>query len=75
MTPLSIALTAFRHRITSLPKFTLQTSAVSDSYSEILKDINVLIEVKTSLRLGNTLVPMILMSDGTHLPNFGSIKI
>jgi hypothetical protein len=30
----------------------------------------VLIKVKATLRLGDTLVPLIVMSDGTHLPNF-----
>jgi len=33
-----------------------------------------LIEVKTTLRLGDTLVPLIFMSDGTHLSNFASDK-
>jgi hypothetical protein len=33
-------------------------------------DNNVLIKVKATLRLGDTLVPLIVMSDGTHLPNF-----
>jgi len=30
----------------------------------------VLIEVEATLRLGDTLVPLIFMSDGTHLSNF-----
>jgi hypothetical protein len=33
-----------------------------------------LIEVKAMLRLGDTLVPWILMSDGTHLSNFAGDK-
>jgi len=34
----------------------------------------VLIEVKTTLRLGDTLVPMIFLSDGTHLSKFAGEK-
>ena len=33
-----------------------------------------LIEVKSTLRPGDTLVPMIVMSDGTHLSNFAADK-
>jgi hypothetical protein len=33
-----------------------------------------LIEVKASLRLGHTLVPLIFMSDGTQLSNFAGDK-
>jgi hypothetical protein len=33
-----------------------------------------LIEVKATLRLGDTLVPLIFMSDGTHLSNFAGDK-
>jgi hypothetical protein len=34
----------------------------------------VLIDVKAMLRLGDTLVPLIFMSDGTHLSNFARDK-
>jgi hypothetical protein len=34
----------------------------------------VLIEVKATLRLGYTLIPVIFMSDGTHLSNFAGDK-
>jgi len=35
----------------------------------------VLIEVKATLRLGDTLVPLIIISDGTHLSNYaGDMK-
>jgi hypothetical protein len=34
----------------------------------------VLIDVWTTLRVGDTLVPLIFMSDGTHLSNFVSDK-
>jgi hypothetical protein len=40
----------------------------------MLADNNVLIEVKATLRLGDTLVPLIFMSDGTHLSNFAGDK-
>ena len=33
-----------------------------------------LIEVKATLRLGDTLVPLIFMSDGTHLSNYAGNK-
>ena len=33
-----------------------------------------LIEVKAMLRLADTLVPLILMSDGTHLSNYAGDK-
>ena len=33
-----------------------------------------LINVKSMLRVGDTLVPLIFMSDGTHLPNFAGDK-
>jgi hypothetical protein len=33
-----------------------------------------LIEVKATLSLGDTLVPLIFMSDGTHLANFSGNK-
>jgi len=34
----------------------------------------VLIKVKATLRVGDTLVPLIFMSDGTHLSNFAGHK-
>jgi len=34
----------------------------------------VLIKVKATLRVGDTLVPLIFMSDGTHLSNFAGDK-
>ena len=38
-------------------------------------DNHILIDVKSTLRVGDTLVPLIFMSDGTHLSNFASDKI
>jgi len=40
----------------------------------ILGDNNVLIEVEGTLRLGDKLVPLIFMSDGTHLSKFAGDK-
>jgi len=43
-------------------------------YGAILKDNNVLIDVYSTLRVGDTLVPLIFMSNGTHLSNFAGDK-
>jgi hypothetical protein len=40
----------------------------------ILRDNNVLINVYATLRVGDTLVPLLFMSDGTHLANFAGDK-
>jgi hypothetical protein len=46
-----------------------------ERYSRIiLQDNNVLINVYTTLRVGDTLVPLIFMSDRTHLSNFAGHK-
>jgi len=34
----------------------------------------VLTDVKSTFRVGDTLIPLIFMSDGTHLPNFAGNK-
>jgi hypothetical protein len=42
-----------------------------ERYSRIiLQDNNELLDVQATLRMGDTLVPFIFMSDGTHLSNF-----
>jgi len=38
------------------------------------RDNNVLIEVKATLRMRDTLVPLIFLSDGTHLSNIAVNK-
>jgi len=38
-------------------------------------DNHILINVKSTLRVGDTLVPLIIMSDGTHLSNFAGDRI
>jgi len=40
----------------------------------MLEDSNVLIDVTPMLRVGDSLVPWNLMSDGTHLSNFAGNK-
>jgi len=73
-TPLSVAFTAIRHRNTSIPKCTLRTGGGRHRYGEMLEDNHMLIDVKSTLRVGDTLVPFIFMSDGTHLSNLAGDK-
>jgi hypothetical protein len=41
----------------------------------MLEDNNVLVDMSSKLRVGDTLVPLIFMFDGTHLSNFaGGMK-
>jgi len=68
--PLSITLIAIHHRNPSLLKRTLPPGGGRHWLAAILKHNNVLIKVRTMLRLGDTLIPMIKMSDRTHLSNF-----
>jgi len=69
--PLSIVLTAIRHQNASLLKCTLRTGDGRLRYGEIPEYDDVLSDVKSTLRVGNTLVPFICMSDGTHLSKCG----
>jgi len=73
-TPLSIALTAIPDRNASILKCTLWTGGGRHKSAEILEDNNVLIEVKATLKLGDTLVPLIFLSNGTHLSNVAGDK-
>jgi hypothetical protein len=68
-TPLSVASTAIRHRNASILKCRLSTGGGTHGQAEILGDNNVLIEVKAMLRLGYTLVPLIVRPDRTQLLN------
>jgi len=72
--PLSVALTAICHQNATIPKCTLWTGGGRHRYAEMLKDKPVLIDISSTLRVGDTLVPWILMSDGTHLTNFATDK-
>jgi len=58
------------HQNASILKCTLRTGGGRHRQAEILEENNMLIEVKATLRLGDTLVPLVYMSDGTHLSNF-----
>jgi hypothetical protein len=69
-----VALTTIRHRNSSILEGTLRTGGGRHRYAEILKHKNLLIEVLATLRVRDTLVPLIFMSDGTHLSNFAGYK-
>jgi len=73
-TPLSFALTAIHHRNASLSKCTLQACGGRHRYGEIPEHDYVLSDILSKLRVGYTLVPMIFMSDRTHLTNFADDK-
>jgi len=72
--PLSVALTAIRHRNASIPQCTLRTGGGRHRYGEIPEYDDELTDVKSTLRVGDTLVPLIFMSDGTHLSKFAGDK-
>jgi len=69
-TPHHVALTAIRHRNVYILKCTERTGVGRHSQGETTKDDDVLIDVMSTLRAKDTLVPLIFMSDGTHLLNF-----
>jgi len=73
-TPLSIDLTAIRHQSASIPLCTGQTGAGRDRQGEILENNTVLIDVNATLRVGDTLIPMIFRFDQTHLLNCAGNK-
>jgi len=74
-TPLSVALTAIRHWNASILKCTLRTGGGRHRKREIFEYDDMLTDVKSMLRVRDTLVPLILMSDGTHLSNFAGDRI
>jgi len=69
-TPLSVALTAICNWNASISKCTLRTGGWRHRQRNIPKHVDVLTNVWSTLRMGDTLVPLIVMSDGTHLLNF-----
>jgi len=73
-TPLSLALTARRHRHVSIPKFKLQTGGGRHWQGGIPEYDDVLTKVKSTLRVGDTVVPLMFIFDGTHLSNFATDK-
>jgi len=68
--PLSVAFTAIHHRNASIPKCRLRSSGGRHRYGEIPEYDDVLTDIKSTLRVGDTLVHLMFMSDGTHLSNF-----
>jgi len=65
--PLRVALSAIRHWKASIPQCTPQTSGGRHRQGEISDDNHVAINVNSTLGVGDTLVRLIVMSDGTHL--------
>jgi hypothetical protein len=58
-----MTITALRHQNVTILKCTVQTGRERHREVEILEDDNVLVKVKATLTLGDTLVPLISMSD------------
>jgi hypothetical protein len=74
VTPLRVALTVIRHANASILKCTHLTCDGRHRYCEIYDDKNVEIDFKSTLRVGDTLVPMNFISNGTHFLNFAGGK-
>jgi len=72
--PLSVASTAICHRNASIPKYTLRTGGGSHRSGKIPEYDDVLTDITSMLRVGDTVVPLISMSDGKHLSNFAADK-
>jgi hypothetical protein len=67
----SIASTAICHRNDSILQLAWRTGGGRHWHGEILQDNNVLVDVLSTLRVGDTLIPLIFMSNGTHISNYG----
>jgi hypothetical protein len=67
--PRSVALTAIRHRNTCIQTCTPRNPGGRNRSRDILADNHVLINVYTTLIVGHSPVPLIFMSDRTHLSN------
>jgi hypothetical protein len=72
--PLSVALQAIHHRNASILKCTLRAGGRRHRQGEIPEHDDVPTDIQSMLRVGETLVPMIFMSDKTHLSNFAGDK-
>jgi hypothetical protein len=68
--PLSVASTVIHHRNALIPKCTLRTGDGRHRSGDIPEREDVLPNIQSTLRVGDTLVPLIFISDGTHLSNF-----
>jgi len=73
-TPLSIVWTAIRQQNTSIPKCTLWAGGGGHRWGELLQDIDILIDIQSMLSVGDTLAPLIIMSNGINLSNFAGDK-
>jgi len=72
--PLRVCLIAICHPNAPKPKCTLQIASGRPREGEILEVYHELIDDKSTLRVGDTLVCLIFMSNGTHLSNFAGGK-
>jgi len=68
--PVSIHLTVIPHRKASIKTRSWRTGGWRNRYGEILEDNKVLIEVISTLSFGDTLLPLIFISDGMHHLHF-----
>ena len=72
--PRRVASTVILLQNSSIPKGTLRTGGGRDRKEETVDVNNVPIDVKTMLRVGDTLLPKMFMSNGTHLSNYAGDK-
>jgi len=71
-----VSLKAIRYWNTSILKVTLWSVSVEHREWEILEDTSMLIDAKSMLRVSDTLIPLIFMSNQTHLLKFaGDIEV
>jgi hypothetical protein len=68
--PLSVALTAICHQNVSFPKCTLPTRVERLRYEEVPENDLMLTRVMSTDRVGDALLRLICMSNGTHISNF-----
>jgi len=72
--PLPFAVSAIRHKNSSILQCTLRTGGGKHRSGEMPEDDDMLTDVKSTLRVGDTLVPLIFMSDRTYLSAFAGDK-
>ena len=64
-----MASTSIQHGTASIPKCTLRTAGGRHRRAETLEDYDDLIDVQSTLRVEDTLVPLLIKCDGTYLSN------
>jgi len=69
--PLRVALTVICHRNAKTPKCTLWTGGGNHTYGEVTEDNDMLINIKSTLTVGDPLDLLIFMCNGTHHLNVG----